>query len=365
MVQGVSSVNKMKGKKFYGSGNVSIAPFEGASSNHLLCGWYLNDGNKFTVMTEKIIEVGGKDTSDIAGQADKVIDRRQAEIEKMYSPHRLDFTPIIFSLSILVVIYLGWKAELENYITPESGLGYALGITGGIMMLLLLLYPLRKRVKWMRDWGAIRYWFKIHMILGIIGPVFILFHCNFQLASKNGSIALFSMLLMVASGIVGRYLYGRIHYGLYGSEMTLQQLQQDKLITRDGLSRLFQISPQLHERIKKYDNVLESEAGSLIAGFYRFVRLFVHTSHSYSQARRELIGVCREIAVREGWSHSKTKEMIGSGQAYLSAHFSTIRKIAGFTFFERLFSFWHHLHIPLFCMLIITVTVHIIAVHRF
>lgn len=117
-------------------------------------------------------------------------------------------------------------------------------------MLLMPLYSLRKRVKWMREWGAIRYWFKIHMILGIIGPVFILFHCNFQLGSKSGSIALFSMLIMVASGMVGRYLYGRIHYGLYGSEMTLQQLQQDKLITRDGLSRLIEISPQLIERIK-------------------------------------------------------------------------------------------------------------------
>ncbi len=78
-------------------------------------------------MAEKIIEVGGKGNSDTAAQADNVIDRRQAEIEKMYRPHRLDLTPIIFSLTIMVVIYLGWRAELENYITPESGLGYARG----------------------------------------------------------------------------------------------------------------------------------------------------------------------------------------------------------------------------------------------
>lgn len=103
----------------------------------------------------------------------------------------------------------------------------------------------------------------------------------------------------------------------------------------------------------------------MIAGFYRFLRLSVQTSHSYRQARRELIATCRKFAASERWLQSKTREMIGNGQAYLKAYFSTIRKIGGFAFFERVFSYWHHLHIPLFCMLIITVTVHIIAVHRF
>ena len=39
-------------------------------------------------------------------------------------------------------LYLGWRViPLARYITPERGIGYALGIAGGGLMLLLLLYP--------------------------------------------------------------------------------------------------------------------------------------------------------------------------------------------------------------------------------
>ena len=316
-------------------------------------------------MTEQIIEIGAKDTSHIEIQPDQVLDKRQAEIEKMYRPHAADFTPLVFSLVTVGVVYLGWQAELENYMTPESGLGYALGITGGVMMLVMLFYSLRKRTKWMREWGAIRHWFRVHMILGIIGPVLILFHCNFQLGSQNGNIALFSMLLVAASGIIGRYIYGRIHYGVYGSEATLQQLQQDKLIARYELSRLFEISPQLYEKIKKYDDVLQSESPGLMTSFFQLWRLNIQTRQSYRLARRLLIKSCQQLAVEEGLKRSKIKELINSGTVYLKAHFMTVRKIAGLTFFERLFSLWHILHVPLFFMLIFTAFVHVIAVHMF
>lgn len=316
-------------------------------------------------MTEKIIEVGEKDSGQNEKKPDQVLDKRQAEIEKMYKPHAVHYTPIVFSIITVVVVFLGWQAELENYITPESGLGYALGITGGVMMLVMLLYSLRKRVKWMRGWAPIRYWFSIHMMLGIIGPVLILFHCNFQLGSQNSNIALFSMLLVAASGVVGRYLYGRIHFGLYGSKMTLQQLQQDKLIADHGLTQLIEISPILDKKIKKYDEVLENESHGLIQSFFRIWRLHIQTRYSYRVARRALIKACKQLAAEEGWRRKKRKETIYNGTVYLNAHFLTVRKIAEISFFEKLFSLWHILHVPLFWMLIVTATIHILAVHMY
>ena len=316
-------------------------------------------------MSESIIEVGEKDTKRNEKLQDQVLDQRQMQIEKMYRPHAIEFTPIIFSLITVNVIYWGQQAELDNYMTPESGLGYALGITGGVMMLIMLLYSLRKRAKWMREWGAIRYWFKIHMILGILGPVFILFHCNFQLGSQNSNIALFSMLLVAASGIIGRYLYGRIHFGLYGSDMTLQQLQQDKLIARFELSRLFEISPQLYEKINKYDDVLQGEPQGLVTSFFQICKMHIKTRHSYRRARRMLVKSCYQAAGIEGWQRSKVKATIDNGNIYLKAHYMTIRKIVGFAFFERLFSLWHILHVPFFFMLMFTATVHIFAVHMY
>jgi len=283
----------------------------------------------------------------------------------MYKPHTFEFAPIIFSLIIMMMIFWGIQAELENYITPKSGLGYALGITGGTMMLVMLLYSLRKRAKWMREWGAIRHWFNIHMMLGIIGPMLILFHCNFQLGSQNSNIALFSMLLVAGSGIIGRYLYGRIHFGLYGGEVTLQQLEQDKLIARYELSRLFNISPKLYEKVKKYDVVLQDESKGLVTSFFHVCRMGVLTRRSNFLARRLLVKSCHRVAREEKWPRRRLKITIDNGDMYLKAHYMTIRKLVGLAFFERLFSLWHILHVPFFYMLMFTAIVHILAVHMY
>ncbi len=50
------------------------------------------------------------------------------------------FTPAaVFGLVITVLLYLGWHMPTERYITPKRGVGYALGIIGGSLMLLLFL----------------------------------------------------------------------------------------------------------------------------------------------------------------------------------------------------------------------------------
>ena len=53
-------------------------------------------------------------------------------------------------------------------------------IIGGSMMLLLLLYPLRKQARFMRNAGPVKLWFRMHMTFGVLGPVCILYHCDFQ-----------------------------------------------------------------------------------------------------------------------------------------------------------------------------------------
>ncbi|HET8709864.1 MAG TPA: hypothetical protein VFM32_00705, partial [Spongiibacteraceae bacterium] len=114
-----------------------------------------------------------------------------------------------FAVAVLAALVYGWQHRDEYYLTAEHGIGYALGIIGGSMMLLLLLYPLRKRLSFMGRWLPLRHWFRTHMILGVIGPLCILYHCNFHLGAANSNIALLCMGLMVGSGLIGRYIYGK------------------------------------------------------------------------------------------------------------------------------------------------------------
>jgi hypothetical protein len=108
-----------------------------------------------------------------------------------------------------------WREHVP--LTPESGLGYALGVCGGVTTLVLAMFAVRKRLRFMRRWGVLRHWFRVHMILGALAPVLVLFHCNFRLGAPNSNVALTSMLVVAASGVVGRFICTHISHGLYGA----------------------------------------------------------------------------------------------------------------------------------------------------
>ena len=146
-------------------------------------------------------------------------------VKKTKRPFRFITINKLFVLAVIGALYFGWNIRSEYYITAEYGLGYALGITGVSCMMMLLMYPLRKRYS--RTPFLIfstRTWFKIHMVLGVLGPLAILYHCNFRLGSINSNITLAAMGLMVTSGLIGRFIYSQIHYSLFGRKIEILEL---------------------------------------------------------------------------------------------------------------------------------------------
>ncbi|HMA73173.1 MAG TPA: hypothetical protein VKP67_17080 [Xanthobacteraceae bacterium] len=134
---------------------------------------------------------------------------------------------MIFATALVAVLWISWLNRDDSGLTPESGAGYWLGIVGSSLMVLLLLYPLRKRVRFLRLLGTVAFWFRAHMVLGILGPTLILLHANFRLGSINSNVALAAMLVVATSGIIGRYLYGKIHLGLYGRKAVVREILAD------------------------------------------------------------------------------------------------------------------------------------------
>jgi len=68
--------------------------------------------------------------------------------------------PLVWTVVVAGVIFWGMHAHLERYVTPQRGTGYWLGIVGGSLMLLLLVYSARKRYSWLRWMGGIPAWFE-------------------------------------------------------------------------------------------------------------------------------------------------------------------------------------------------------------
>ena len=160
-----------------------------------------------------------------------------------------------FSTAALLVL-VGWLQRDSQFFSAEDGLGYFLGIVAACCILVLLLYPLRKRWRPLRFLGRIKDFFRLHMVMGILAPVTALYHCNFQLGSLNSRVALFSALLVAGSGLIGRFIYAKIHHGLYGRRARLKELLARVRLTGPKGVRAGTFVPELHERITEFDRAV-------------------------------------------------------------------------------------------------------------
>ncbi len=278
---------------------------------------------------------------------------------------KTSYSTLIFYTLLSLILFAGWFYSSEEIITAKEGIGYDIGIIGGAMMLLLIIYPLRKTAKFMRGMGAIKHWFRVHMIFGLIGPVLIIFHANFEVGSLNSSVALGAMILVALSGLVGRHIYAGIHYGLYGKEMNLKALKEDFEHKITVMKYILDYAPALQERIKNFDEKALKPRYSFIGSLLGLIR----TSLGAMRLRLSLtLGLRRTLRVaarRNEWSAAELKSHGRATREYIAGHIKAAKSISSFKVYERLFSLWHILHMPLFLMLVLTAIIHVIAVHMF
>jgi len=266
---------------------------------------------------------------------------------------------------ISVFLVAGWLVRDLKLITPEQGTGYWLGIIGGSLMLSLLLYPLRKKVRFLHRLGSTRRWFRMHMILGLLGPLLVLYHCNFQLGSFNSRVALYCMLLVAVSGIVGRHFYAAIHRGLYGRKLTLGDLQKELASSAERSHGLAALMPKLIAKLDRLCDELQGDKVTNSLGIGRSIRWLL--THRFVQlsllwtARREL----RLAAVRFEVVARHQKRLKRTTSRCIRDYTRLMTRVAKFTVYERLFAIWHVLHLPIFFVMVLSALVHVLAVHMY
>jgi len=265
-----------------------------------------------------------------------------------------------------VAVSLGWIVTRERtLVDPLDGVGYWLGVTGASLMATLLLYPLRKRLRWMRVLGPTKHWFRMHMIFGVVGPVLILYHCNFSLGSVNDTVALACTLLVAGSGLVGRYFYMKIHIDLDGHRTTLRELSERARITAAQSSEIRALVPDLLERITTYDElVLAPHEGGLATLALPF-KLAIATRWRAFTLRRFARATLRKQARKSPVIAAQRKRLQAATGRFIDDHLRHVRRVAELRSYERLFSLWHVFHLPFFYMLVVAALIHVLAVHMY
>lgn len=273
--------------------------------------------------------------------------------------------PLVFGMVTTAVLCVGWLKHEDSGLTPESGLGYWLGIIGSALMILLLLYPLRKRVRMPRVLGSVAFWFRAHMVLGIVGPVLIVLHSNFRLGSINSNMALAAMLIVAISGVVGRYLYAKIHVGLYGRKAEVREILADA----DALKQIVGHDLAAGERIVAELNAFAQRGiaapNGILSGLLLLPAVSLHARLLRIRLMREARAVIASEGRRRGWSRKVRRRQQHLVADHVSLFVLTVKKAAALAFYARLFGLWHVFHLPLFILLVIAAIVHVFAAHFF
>ena len=274
-----------------------------------------------------------------------------------------DWGPTAGLFAAASAIVVGISGRDERRLFADEGLGYALGILGTLLILFLLLYPLRKRFRWLKILGNVRNWFRVHMILGVVGPLTILYHSNFSLGSANSTAALFAMLGVAGSGLVGRFLYAKVHHGLYGRKASLKELLASVRLTPAEAGGAAQFVPDLMQQIGEFDRQVLQPPSGVGEAMILPMRLMFQTRRGYRRIVRFVGARLDEQAVSSPVVAAHKDRLHKACAAFVREHLRRVRRVAAFAAYERLFSLWHKVHLPFFYIMLFTVIVHVIAVH--
>jgi hypothetical protein len=271
----------------------------------------------------------------------------------------------LFLPAVAALLATAWFFSRHADYTPGSMLGYNLGLAGGIALLLVFLYPLRKRLRFMHAWGASKGWFALHMACGILAPFLILAHSRFQIGSINAGVALTSMLLVAASGIVGRFIYVHIHHGLYGTRMTLAQLQAEVGLSTDKLRSKLAFAPQVEQWLRQFEATAIARPRNVVHGAWLFLTLGARARWVRRRCIREFARVYRMHARAFSWDAAAQRRHLAGGRAFIEDFVQSVQRVAQFSRYERLFALWHVLHVPLVWMMLLSAIAHVVAVHAY
>lgn len=248
----------------------------------------------------------------------------------------------LYIIIITLLLIVGFFIAKSLPYKPGDSVGYNMGLVGGLMLLSLLLYPLRKRVRFLKNFAPLPKWFKWHMVFGILGPTLILFHSTFHIGSLNAGVALACMLLVSGSGIFGRFFYTKIHYGLYGRHATHKQLQED--LDGSDVQSIFNFAPEIQKKLVEFHGYGMNSYGASKIRIGKLLTLSLRAKWLSIILIRDLEDAMYGDANEKKWNDvqmQRLDELFYQNVNFIHSYLRAVKRVAQFGTYERLFSLWH------------------------
>ncbi|MEZ5660067.1 MAG: hypothetical protein R3E83_16470 [Burkholderiaceae bacterium] len=268
-------------------------------------------------------------------------------------------------LSLLALLLTAWN--ICQHFAFESGdtIGYWLGAGGGIMFVLLFSYPLRKHWRVLASLGRLKHWLTLHVLLGIFGPLLILVHSRFSVGSANAAVALGCMLVVAASGLVGRFLHVRVNLGLHGERSDLAALEREAGFAEQRVrSQLFFV-PEFEEAMRAHGRHFAPETIDRPMHVWRLFTLATRTRALRRSGEAQLRTSLASIGRERGWSEAKMLARFERSIKLIERYLGSVAQVARLAAYARLFALWHVAHVPFVYLFVLSAVFHVFAVHAY
>jgi hypothetical protein len=142
------------------------------------------------------------------------------------------------------------RSPLHPWLRPSGYIGQTAGLVSLLIFLFLWLYPLRKKFRSLAWTGTIARWLDVHIAAALVLPVIAAIHASWRFQGVIG-LGFWSMMVVVLSGVVGRYLYVHIPRSATGLELSAEEItaERRRLMAEvaDGIGRpVAQVEALLH-----------------------------------------------------------------------------------------------------------------------
>jgi hypothetical protein len=282
------------------------------------------------------------------------------------SQARLLATDTAVYVLLTLSVWLVWHITELGLFKAGDDFGYWIGVTGAVMMLLLLLYPLRKYLKFAQRWGSMKAWFIVHMLLGVGGPLLILLHSTFRIGSLNAGVALYSMVIVALSGVAGRFLYVRVHRNLRAEREDLIELRHKVRMGQTETRSKLAFAPEVEAMLQHFEEAeLAASPLHLLAMWRKVFWLPVLRWRLYFRCVAALREPIRRLAAHGQWTDEELRRRERKARKLISRYSYAVLRVSQQTTYERMFSMWHVAHIPFVYLLILSAVVHVVAVHMY
>ncbi len=237
---------------------------------------------------------------------------------------------------------------LHEDLKPTGPFGHGFGIVGTLLILSgVTLYSSRKRLRIFSGFGNIRYILHIHMLLCLFGPALVLFHTTFKFGGLV-AVSFWSMTAVVASGVIGRYLYVQIPKEISGNSLSIMELQKEFAALGEAIKAGLANDSSLLEKIDAIARPPDSPKSMSPLDVLRF---FVVSDITRRTKQRQLFQRLRNRT--EDPATIKRLRHLASRRIVMGRRIVFLEQI------QQLFHYWHVIHLPFSIVMVVILAIHV------